>query len=142
MHLYDKIYINQNLEIPISELRFKFARSGGKGGQNVNKVETKVELLFDVTKSSSLTETQRGTILKHLKTQIASDGFLHLISQESRSQLKNRENAISKFIRIIGEALKPRKKRIKTKSTVAGKEKRLLSKKHRSDIKKMRMKVD
>jgi len=138
MKAFEKLHINQNLDIPLGELRFKFARSGGKGGQNINKVETKVELLFNVTNSPSLSDDQRGVIFKNLKSQIDTQGILHIISQESRSQWKNREDAVRKFTEILQKALKPKKKRIKTKISSAGKEKRLTSKKRRGETKKMR----
>jgi len=134
----EAITINNHLKIPMSELRFKFARSGGKGGQNVNKVETKVELLFDVVNSPSLSGHHQDMIHKNLRNQIDSEGLIHIVSQESRSQWKNRENAVRKFIEILRKALKPRKKRIKTKISSAGKEKRLTSKKRQGEIKKMR----
>ena len=138
MKAFEKLHISLNLDIPLGELRFKFARSGGKGGQNVNKVETKVELLFDIVNSPSLSDDQRDIIFKNLKSQINTEGMLHVISQESRSQWKNREDAVRKFVEIFQKALKPKKKRIKTKITSTGKEKRLTSKKHRGEIKKMR----
>ena len=134
----DAITINNHLNIPMSELRFKFARSGGKGGQNVNKVETKVELLFDVVNSPSLSGHHQDMIHKNLRNQIDSEGLIHIISQESRSQWKIREDAVRKFTELIRKALKPRKKRIKTKISSAGKEKRLTSKKRQGEIKKMR----
>jgi ribosome-associated protein len=134
----DAITINNHLNIPMSELRFKFARSGGKGGQNVNKVETKVELLFDVVNSPSLSGHHQDMIHKNLRNQIDSEGLIHIISQESRSQWKNREDAVRKFTELIRKALKPKKKRIPTKITLGGKEKRLTSKKRRGEIKKMR----
>ena len=108
----EKIQINPNLDIPLGELWFKFARSGGKGGQNVNKVETKVELLFDVGNSTSLSNHQRDIILRNLKSQIDSNGLLHIVSQQSRSQWKNREDAVRKFIELLQKALKQKKKRI------------------------------
>ena len=134
----DAITINNHLNIPMSELRFKFARSGGKGGQNVNKVETKVELLFDVVNSPSLSGHHQDMIHKNLRNQIDSEGLMHIISQESRSQWKNREDAVRKFTELIVRAVKSRKKRIKTKISFAGKEKRLTPKKRRGEIKKMR----
>jgi ribosome-associated protein len=136
--MLEKIQINQNLEIPLGELRFKFARSGGKGGQNVNKVETKVELLFDVFDSPTLSDQQRNIILKNLKSQIDSNGLLHIVSQQSRSQWKNREDAIRKFTELIQKALKPRKRRIITKVSSATKQKRLDEKKKRSVVKQLR----
>ncbi len=136
--MQDKIYINHNISIPLSELEYRFARSGGHGGQNVNKVETKVELLFDVRHSPSLTDEARRTILHHLTSKIDAEGKLRVISQESRSQWKNREAAARKLVALLQAALKPRKKRIKTKTTPAAKQKRLDDKKRRGKIKQLR----
>lgn len=133
-----KIAINSNVKISRSELRFKFARSGGKGGQNVNKVETKVELLFDVASSPSLTDDQRALIQERLAPQIDAVGVLHVVAQESRSQWRNRELAVERFIDVLKKALKPKKKRVATKIPKASKEKRLGEKKRRSEIKKFR----
>jgi len=130
--------VNKTLAIPISELRFRFARSGGRGGQNVNKVETRVELLFDVVHSSGLSETDREKILKHLKSRIDSNGILRIVAQESRSQWRNRQDAMERFVVMLQDALKPRKKRVATKMTGAGKERRLREKKRRSEVKNMR----
>ncbi len=127
-----------NCRIPLSELKFQFARSGGKGGQNVNKVETKVELLFDVAGSPSLSDSQRHRLLETLGSRLDTSGVLRIVAQESRSQWKNRESAVHKFVAVIKKALTPRKKRVATKVSHAAKEKRLDQKKRRGAIKKIR----
>jgi ribosome-associated protein len=136
----EDIVIRHDLTIPRSELRFHFARSGGKGGQNVNKVETKVELLFDAAGSPSLTVEQRARLLAVLGTRIDSGGVLHIVAQTSRSQWKNREEAVEKFREEIARALKPVKKRIATKVSSGARGKRLEGKKRHSTKKKMRNK--
>ncbi len=132
------ISINDSLSVPRSELSFRTSRSGGPGGQNVNKVESKVELLFDVSHSVTLSESERRKILTRLKNRIDSDGILHLSSQSSRSQLENKEKAISDFAVLLRSALKPAKKRIPTRPTKSAREKRLKRKKIVSEKKKLR----
>jgi len=130
--------INSRVKIPSSELRFRFARSGGHGGQNVNKVETRVELLFDAAHSPTLCDADRLRILRHLESRIDSNGIVRVVAQESRSQWRNRENAVERFVELLRAALKPRKKRIATRLTGAAKEKRLEQKKRRSETKRLR----
>lgn len=132
------LIITSNLQIPLSELEFNFSRSGGKGGQNVNKVETKVELLFDVAHSPSLGEHVRAVLQKNLQSRIGADGTLRIISQESRSQWMNRQQAVSKFVDLLQRALRPVKKRVPTKVSKGAKQKRLDQKKRRGEIKRMR----
>lgn len=121
-----------------SEIKYKFSRSSGPGGQSVNKVSTQVELLFDVGNSNVLNEDQRLIILEKLKNRINNDGILSLKSDETRSQLKNKEIVISRFFKLIEDALKPVKKRKLTKRSRASVEKRLRNKKIKSDKKKDR----
>ena len=134
----EMLIITSSMRIPLSEIEFHFSRSGGKGGQNVNKVETKVELLFDVSGSPSLSDHMRELVLKNLQSRIDADGRLRIISQESRSQWKNREHALSRFADLLRSALKPVKKRVPTRVSRGAKQKRLDQKKRRGEIKRMR----
>jgi ribosome-associated protein len=104
------------------------SRSSGAGGQNVNKVSTKVELRFHVASSQLLTEQEKELILLKLAGKISLEGYLIIVSQTERSQLKNKEIAVQKFYTMIEKALTPRIKRKPTKPTKASKEKRLESK--------------
>ena len=130
--------ITRSLSIPESELRMQRSRSTGPGGQNVNKLETRVTLLFDVVGSSVLTDSQRERILTVLRTRITKDGVLRVTSQRHRTQGANREAATERFVALLREALKPIKKRRPTKPTRASKTRRLDAKKQRGSIKKGR----
>jgi len=134
----DTITINNRLIIRYSEVSFRFARSGGHGGQNVNKVETRVELLYDVRKSPSLSDAQRRQIAKKLASRIDSHGVLRIVAQDSRSQWRNRVEAMDRFRELMRSALKPTKKRIATRMPGSAREKRLEDKKRRSRIKQLR----
>lgn len=124
------------------EFAFKTSRSSGPGGQNVNKTETKVELIFDVHNSGLLSEEEKKLFLKNLANRIKDDGIFHLTEQSSRSQKANKEKVIEKFYELLKKALTPKKKRIATKISKAQKEARLKSKKLRGEIKSSRRKVD
>ncbi|HPD96165.1 MAG TPA: alternative ribosome rescue aminoacyl-tRNA hydrolase ArfB [Tenuifilaceae bacterium] len=125
-----------------SEFKFSTSRSGGPGGQNVNKVSTKVELRFNVAQSVLLLPEEKVVILKKLENKINKEGELVLVSQSERSQLANKEKVVEKFYSLIVKALTPRKKRKPTKQTKASKEKRLQTKKINSEKKSRRKSVD
>ena len=133
-----ELIITPTVSIPRAELSFRFARSGGHGGQNVNKVETRVELLFDVAGSPSLTDEQKERALKKLQNRVDSEGILRIVSQESRSQSKNKELAVERFIEILKHAIKKKKHRVATKTPESVHQKRLEHKKRRGVIKKLR----
>ncbi len=122
----------------LSEVDYRFSRSSGPGGQSVNKVSTQVELLFNVLDSKLLSDDQKSMILSRLSNRITTAGLLVLRSDETRSQLKNRELVTSRFLIIISEALVPKKKRKPTKPTASSNRRRLSDKKKQSDKKKNR----
>lgn len=132
--------LTDEVAIPWSELKFRFSRSGGPGGQHVNRVETQVELLFDVHGSAGLTASQKARILDRLKGYIDKDGILHLVSRMTRSQLQNREEVTERFRELLTQALRPRKRRWPTRPGRAARERRLAAKKQRSERKRRRRK--
>ena len=120
------------------EVKYRTSRSSGAGGQHVNKVSTKVELIFDVNGSAVLSEEQKMIIHEKLKNRISNEGLLILHCDETRSQLKNKEIVFNRFVILIEDALKPIKKRKPTKPTKSSVEKRLYNKKKKSDKKDLR----
>ena len=122
----------------LKESKFNFSRSGGKGGQNVNKVETKAELVFNVVNSFTLAGENKMILLKKLKNKIDNEGNLRIYSQTERTQLGNRKKAVEKFTNAIKTALKREPIRIKTKEPMSSKIERLELKRKHSFKKKLR----
>lgn len=123
------------------EIQFQTTRSGGKGGQNVNKVETAVIAYFNVAGSQLLSEEQKRRVAEKLSGKINSEGELVVRSQTFRTQLENKEDATNKVNEFIASALKKKKARIATRPSKQSKEKRLESKKRSSEVKGARKKL-
>lgn len=135
---------NANIPVPGLEREFVFqtSRSSGPGGQNVNKVNSRVELRFDIPNSALLTDRQKEILQEKLASRLTSEGILIVASQESRSQLENKELSVQKFCALISAALKPVKRRKPTRPTKSSEEKRLQKKKLQAEKKVQRGRVD
>ncbi len=122
----------------LQEIVFKASRSGGAGGQHVNKVSTRMELYFDVNNSLALTPEQRDRLLVKLGNKISNEGVLRLVCQSERSQPGNKRVCIEKFKVLISKCFAVERIRKATKATKASKEKRLIQKKKHGEIKQLR----
>lgn len=132
------LVVQPGLTIPGSELTIAFARSGGSGGQNVNKVSSKVDLRWHPGSSSALHPDDRAWLLEKLGPRLSGDGALIVTSTLTRDQVKNREDALSKLALIVRAALIRPKKRRATKVSKGAKRRRVADKRHRSEIKRNR----
>ena len=133
----DPVFINRQLSIPQEELSWRFSRAAGPGGQNVNRVSTKVELSFDVAHSPSLSAEQRQLLEENLASQL-DDGVLRITVQSERSQWRNRQAALLRLKAVLREALVERRVRKPTRIPSASRERRLQNKKHQKRLRQMR----
>jgi ribosome-associated protein len=134
------LYLSMHFKPPFlnSEFVFKTSRSGGKGGQNVNKVSSKVLIEFYINTSQLLSEKEKSILLEKLATKLTKDDVLQIVSQTERSQLENKEIAIKKMYAALNKCFVVRKKRTATKPSRSSVEERLNSKKRNSELKKLR----
>lgn len=134
------IRIKDGLAIDEDKLVFRFSRSGGPGGQNVNKVNTRVTVFFDVAVCRSLSDYQKKRILKHLATRADKNGVVRVVCQKHRTQKANRSAAVERLAELLKTALKKKAVRKKTAVPYAAKVRRLEEKKRRSVLKQQRAK--
>jgi ribosome-associated protein len=137
----EPIRITRSVAIPLGELHFEFVRSGGPGGQHVNKVATRVDLVFNVRASRVLSDPLKQAILEGLKSRVDSSGTLRITAQTSRSQWQNRQDVVRKFAALLASALAPRRKRVATAPTRGSRTRRRVAKEGRSNLKRLRGKI-
>ncbi|MFH1644387.1 MAG: alternative ribosome rescue aminoacyl-tRNA hydrolase ArfB [bacterium] len=130
--------VKNSIVIPGHELEISTSRSGGAGGQHVNKTDTRITARWNVKKTTALNEEQKERVLQNLQTQLTKDGDLIIHSNATRSQLQNKQMALERMAKKIAKAMHVPKKRMKTRIPKKAKESRLQVKKHRGEIKKMR----
>ena len=125
-------------EIPVREIRIRTSRSSGPGGQNVNKVETRVEVEWSVDASETFSEAQKARIRAAFGRRVSAEGTIRVASQRHRSQARNREAAVERLRSLVHDALRPRRPRVRTRPSAASREVRLDRKKRRSATKRLR----
>ena len=129
---------NIDINNVLKEAKFKFSRSRGKGGQNVNKVETKAEMIFNIEASKVLNHEAIEILVRKFAARLDGEGNLRIVNQTERSQFGNRKKAIQKFVKLITKALQKEKVRVRTQRTFQSQIKRLDEKKKKSSKKKDR----
>ena len=134
------LHIKNGISIPTHELEITASRSGGPGGQHVNKSDTKITVRWNVKNSSALDQNQKEIVIQNLQSRLTNDGDLIINNSSSRSQQQNKENALDQLAYTVKKALYVPKKRMGTKVSKAKKEARLKEKAHKSQTKKMRSK--
>ena len=134
----DDIVVSPDLVIPRVELQFRASRAGGPGGQHVNTSSSRIELLWDLTRSSAVTDDVRRRLLEKLGARLDADGMVRVVASDRRSQLQNRESAEERLAMLVRQALVVPKKRRPTRPTRASREKRLDEKKQRAERKRNR----
>ena len=135
------ITITDDITIDEDEITFKFARSSGPGGQNVNRVETAAQLRFDVRRSTSLPEQARQRLERLARNRITRDGILLINARRYRSQERNREDAVKRLVALVWEAAQRPRTRRRTRPSASVRERRLSGKKHRGQLKQQRNQV-
>jgi len=133
-----EVRISERLTLPGDDLEFAFDRSSGPGGQNVNKVNTRVTLRFNVHESRGLSEEQKHRLLAALGGRVDADGTLRIVCDVHRTQAMNRRESLERFVQLLREGLRPPKLRRATRATAGSRKRRLASKRLRSEVKSSR----
>jgi ribosome-associated protein len=128
----ESIRVTRSVVLPLSEIEFRFSRSSGPGGQHANTSETRVEAVFDVERSTALTDNQKRRVVSK------TGPTLRAIAQDERSRWRNRDLAVERLVEQLRRALHVERKRVPTKPSTAAKERRLEEKRRRSDVKRLR----